>query len=242
MSKSYDDITKFLDKIENFNLHNIKNSNINIIGKRGSGKTWMIIYLLYHLQKNNQIDECVIISPTEKCNPFYTNYVNGKIYYKFDENILINLIVLQVMRQCKNHVVLVLDDCFRAPLKNIPSLTNIFNTIGQYNITVIWIMQYPYYLKDFKKKFNYTFLLSDDFISNINRLYRHYAKKIFPNEYIFRKVFQEMTKDHNAMCIMNNNDKQDKTIFELITKLEATPVIDFKIKSSPIKYNDDIEV
>ena len=95
-------------EIKTFDMDKIKNAKKYIISaKRGSGKSYIVSHLISYLNDNdNFIKNSLIISPTERMNPFYIHrFPQAKIIYQFDDDI--------VQEYIKNEkVCIVCDDCF----------------------------------------------------------------------------------------------------------------------------------
>jgi len=110
----------------------------------------------------------------------------------------------------------VMDDCLGqkgAWVKDPPIQELLFNG-RHYHIMYILTMQYPLGITpDLRLNFDYIFLLADDTISNLKRMYDHYAG-IFPTFESFRQIFGKLTDDNGSMVIVNRGAK--KTIFDKI--------------------------
>ena len=73
-------------------------------------------------------------------------------------------------------------------------------------------MQFPIAMsQELRNNFDYVFLLQDNIISNIKRIYDHYAG-IFPTLNSFRQVYEGLTQDFSSMVIINRGI--NKSIFE----------------------------
>src|SRR5207249_1272477 len=57
-----------------------------------------------------------------------------------------------------------------------------------------------------RSNFDYVFLLEEDYISNMKRIYEHYAG-MFPDFNTFRQVFMRLTEDYGAMVIKNRGKR-----------------------------------
>jgi len=198
--------------IKEFNLDSMcKNPSILYIGKRGCGKSWSVLNLLYKFSKDDNTSEFIIIAPTEKQNPFYSTFDLGKkttIEYKYDETIFEKILATQRydrINTVQKNIVIVLDDCLASKgkwLKNEILKEILFNG-RHHNITLIWTMQFPLGITpELRSNFDYIFLTSEDYISNLKRLYGHYAG-MFPTFESFRQVFSQLTENFGMMVIAN---------------------------------------
>ncbi|AYV77464.1 MAG: packaging ATPase [Dasosvirus sp.] len=87
--------------VREFKLNDLcDNPSIVVVGKRGSGKSWLIRDLLNKLNV-----PATVICPTEIDNPFYQkNPLVHKIYYKYDPQIISDLLHSQrMMRKLKKN-------------------------------------------------------------------------------------------------------------------------------------------
>ena len=201
--------------IREFNLDQMcNNPQINIIAKRGSGKTTLVSNLLKHFESKNVIPG-TIISPTDRMNPFYkTKFDNYKIKYKYDHDIIRDILHDQKdLINNKEHAKssLVLDDCLDGKgswMKDGETMEALFNG-RYYKLSTIVTMQYLLGISpELRSNFDYIFILAEDFTSNIKKIYEHYAG-MFPDFDSFRQVFKELTKDYSAMVLVNRGSQVD---------------------------------
>ena len=69
-------------------------------------------------------------------------------------------------------------------------------------------MQYPLGITpELRCNFDYIFLLAEDFVSNMKRIYDHYAG-MFPNFESFKTVFLQLTQDFGCMVISNRGARK----------------------------------
>jgi len=190
----------------------VKNPFICVIGKRASGKTILSQHLLLHMYEQKKIDECIVISPTDKMNPKYNNIVDVR-YHEYSEKLIEELLKIQTNRielakqnntRPKN-VAILLDNCLAQKglwSKSQAMMELLFNG-RHYFITIILTMQFPLGIApEIRANFDYIFLAKDDYISNIKRMHDHYAG-MFPTFDIFRQVFLQMTENFRFMTIVN---------------------------------------
>jgi len=209
--------------------------SILMIAKRGSGKSWVTKAIL---AKFHRIPVGAIISPTEKDNPFFSEFFpDTYIYYKYESSIIKKILIRQKMilkkaREKKEQgkyidprAVIVMDDCLADKgswARDPPIMDLLFN--GRHRkITYILTMQYPLGIKpELRSNFDYVFLLAEDYISNMKKLYDHYAG-MFPDFNSFREVFRQLTSDFGAMVIKNRGARAnlfDKIAFYKAPNLE----------------------
>lgn len=218
--------------IQEFTLDEmVKNPSIIMIAKRGSGKSWITRAIVH---KYAHIPVGLIISPTEKDNPFFIDFFPDTfIFYKYESDILRRLLfrqklILKKYREKKAQgffidprALVVMDDCLAdkgawAKDPNVYEL--LFNGRHRY-VTYILTMQTPLGIKpDLRSNFDYVFLLADDIISNLKKIYDHYAG-MFPDLNSFRQVFRQLTSDFGSMVIKNRGARLN--IFDKIAFYKA---------------------
>lgn len=226
--------------IQEFTLGEMcKDPSILMIAKRGSGKSWVTKAIMFKFHK---IPVGLIISPTEKDNPFFSEFFpDTYIFYKYESVIIKKLLIRQKMISKKARdkreqgkfidprAVVVMDDCLADKgswARDPPIMDLLFN--GRHRkITYILTMQYPLGIKpELRSNFDYVFLLAEDYISNMKKLYDHYAG-MFPDFNSFREVFRQLTADFGAMVIKNRgarNNMFEKIAFYKAPDLERADV------------------
>lgn len=226
--------------IQEFTLGEMCNDpSILMIAKRGSGKSWVTKAILYKFHK---IPVGLIISTTEKDNPFFSEFFpDSYIFYKYQSHIIKRILIRQKMilkkartkrsegKYIDPRAVVVMDDCLADKgswARDPPIMDLLFN--GRHRkITYILTMQYPLGIKpELRSNFDYVFLLAEDYISNMKKLYDHYAG-MFPDFNSFREVFRQLTTEFGAMVIKNRgarNNMFDKIAFYKAPDLENVEV------------------
>lgn len=229
--------------ISEFDLDEFVNDPaITIIGKRGAGKSWLIKNIIQHQLEKEKLDEILVFSSTDKMNKFYSDFVEN-VQHKLDFDILSQVLE----KQAKNiedgspkKMLIVFDDCCAQKgewVKNASMQELLFNG-RHYHISYILSTQFPLGITpELRSNFDYIFLLADDIISNLKRMYDHYAG-IFPKFNTFKQVYQSLTEDFSTMVIINRGSKktieekvkwfkaQNVTITGLIPAIVKTEIID----------------
>jgi len=248
-------------QFEKFNLQNLvydetgnfMNPRIALIAKSGSGKSWVIREILYHLQKTN-IPCGSVIAPTDKMTKFYDDIVPPCfIHHEYKEAIIPKILQRQKMIIDKNvkrnkdgkktidpRTFLVMDDCMSSKhlwLKD-PSILSIMNEGRHYQLTFILAMQYSLGLPpELRSQFDFVILLGEDNFSNRKRLYEHYCGIVSSRE-LFEMIFSEMTNNYGCMVINNrvrSNDIKKKIFYY---KASKTPPFTVGIPKV-IKFNKE---
>ena len=203
--------------IREFNLEWMcDHPTIALIAKRGSGKTWVCRSILQFLSDKKKMPGGMIISKTEKVDPFYSKFFPDLyIHYSYTTNSLERMLYRQ-KRMCDKKeekkkkgkkvyagAVLLMDDCLDSKGKWMkdPPITDLFYNGRHYDITYLLTMQFPLGISpELRGNFDYIFLLATDITSDQKRLYEHYAG-MFPTLDSFKEVFNKLTEDFGAMVI-----------------------------------------
>lgn len=199
---------------------------IHIVGKRMTGKTYIVANLMNH-QRFNKIKNKNVVDYTN--NKLYTNMNNITLCNQKEVNKVIDDIIMSQKNKfdimsdisdtnMKNEFMnskffannmsslLVLDDCFlsKGLSKNKYFCELAFNG-SHYNITTFLTSVYPHnFTPEIRCNFDYVFLLAESYNVTRTRLYEQYGC-IFSNEEDFLKVFDECTKDYGCMVIDNSS-------------------------------------
>ena len=212
-----------------------------MIGKRGSGKSWAIRNIIYDMYQKNNSEEFVIISPVDKMNRFYGDFID-KVYYSYNSEIIEEVLAIQTNRISKGiykNITVVLDDCLGSKgswLKDQTIQEMLLNG-RHYYITYILAMQYPLGITpEVRSNFDYIFLLAEDYISNLKRMYDHYAG-MFPSFDLFKQSFSQLTSDYRAMTISNIGITRE-SLFDKVSYVKSNDSMrnNFKLKSLDINY------
>jgi len=209
----------------------VKDPSIVMIAKRGSGKSWIVRAILEHFRN---IPAGIIIAPTDRMNCFYGNFFpDTYIYYEFKSDVIERVLNRQrdiidkekeknsKGKKIDPRAFIVMDDCLaqKGTWIRDPTVYELLFNGRHYRIMYILTMQFPLGITpELRGNFDYIFLLADDYISNMKRIYDHYAG-MFPTFDSFRQVFSQLTDDHGSMVIVNRGVK--KTLFEKIYYYKA---------------------
>lgn len=206
-----------------------------LIGKRQTGKTYLIKEILLLLKNENIVDNIMIFSGQSSVNEYKSivqpNQIN-KIKNTFDNYDMKKILENQIKPNAKP-LLLILDDgifCQKS-LYSDKLFLNIMTNARHYNIYVIITMQYPVGLSpELKILFDFVFIFQDDCILNKKRLYDHYFG-IIPDYKLFDKIMSDYCSNYGILVIDNfsnsnlfeNKVKQYKCkhiIYESIYQIE----------------------
>ena len=205
-------------QLKKFNISSIKDgSTIVFIGKRDTGKSFLVKDLLYY-KKDLPIG--TVISATESANTFYGNIVPSLfIHDEYQAGIIKNVVkrqkqVIVKLQEEKSQygytnidtrAFVILDDCMYdnswTKDKNIRAL---FMNGRHYFLLFIITMQFALGIPpNLRTNIDYVFILRENYISNRKRLYEHYAG-MFPTFEAFCQVMDQCTEDYGCLVIHNN--------------------------------------
>lgn len=197
------------------------NPSIVMIAKRGSGKSVVCKKILDHF---NDIPVGLIIAPTDRMSRFYGNFFpDSYIHYNYRSDIIEKLLHRQEIMIDKrkkkreqgitidSRAFIVMDDCLSTKgtwMRDQPITELLFNG-RHYDIMYILTMQHPLGITpELRGNFDYIFLLADDIVSNLKRIYDHYAG-MFPDFNSFKQVFSQLTEDYGCMVISNRGARRN---------------------------------
>lgn len=204
-------------ELSKFNMSSIKDGKVVVfIGKRETGKSFLVRDLLYHHQ---DIPVGTVISGTEGANSFYASMMPSIfIHNAFSDKIVHNYIKRQkkVVRATKDgrdvdpRAFLILDDCLYDPswTKNT-DIRALFMNGRHFKSTFIITMQYALGIPpNLRTNIDYIFLLRENIKANRKRLYEQYAG-MFRDLDTFNQVMDQCTENYECLVI-NNNAKSNK--------------------------------
>lgn len=236
-------------ELKKFDMKNIifkpdenKGPVIVMVGKRDTGKTFLIRDLLYHHQ---DIPMCSVISGTEAGNGFYTKIIpKVLIHDEYNTEIIANVLRRQkkVLKQLNLEIqtykkssidprtFVILDDCLYDNSWSRDKLMRLIFLNGRHwKIMLIISMQYPLGIPPLlRTNIDYVFILRENILSNRKRIWENYAS-MFPTFESFCSVMDQTTENYECLVI-NNNAKSNKIQDQIFWyKAETRP--DFKLMS-----------
>ena len=191
-----------------FDLEDMVNyPSILVIGKRGSGKTFLVHKLLHFLTHKYQNSKLSVVSPTEGMNNFYEkNYPNANISYDLRDQFIQKILTdssTKISNQIDETNIVVMDNCFVGK-KSWTKMGHVRNLIMNghcYKIPHIVTIDTPIGItRELRLNFDYVFMFSDNSQSNKKKLWNNYAS-MFPTYSTFESVFNVATKNFNTMVI-----------------------------------------
>ena len=199
---------------------------IVLIGRRDTGKSFLVRDLLYYHQ---DIPIGTVISGTEAGNGFYSKIVPKLfIHEEYQSSIVENVLKRQKMalkqmkRETQNYgrttidprVFIILDDClYDNTWAKDKMMRLLFMNGRHWKIMLIITMQYPLGVPpNLRTNIDYVFILREPYIANRKRIYENFAG-MFPTFESFCQVMDQCTENFECLVIDNNsksNQLQDQ--------------------------------
>jgi hypothetical protein len=236
------ELKKFDMKTISFKPNESAGPVIVLVGKRGTGKTYLVKDMLYYHQ---DIPIGVVIAGTEEGNGFYGKLV-PKLFIHNEYNVAIieNILKRQksVLRQIRKEqeafkrstidprTFVILDDClYDATWTKDKLMRLLFMNGRHWKIMLIITMQYPLGIPpNLRTNIDYVFILREPYIANRKRIYENYAG-MFPTFESFCQVMDQCTE--NFECLVINNTAKSNKITDQVFWYKADNHNDFKLGS-----------
>jgi len=222
------ELKKFDMKDISFKPNENQGPVIVLIGRRDTGKSYLVRDLLYYQQ---DIPIGTVISGTEAGNGFYGNMVPKLfIHDEYNSAIIENILKRQkiVMKQMKKEneaygrsnidprTFVILDDCLYDNSWARDKLMRLLFMNGRHwKIMLVITMQYPLGVPpNLRTNIDYTFILREPYIANRKRIYENYAG-MFPTFESFCQVMDQCTENYECLVVANNakSNKLEDQIF-----------------------------
>jgi len=216
------ELKKFNMKAIEFKPNENKGPVIVLIGRRDTGKSFLLRDLLYY---HTDIPIGTVISGTEAGNGFYSSHVPKLfIHDEYNTGIIENILKRQktVLKQMNKEYAaykrsnidprafVILDDClFDNSWTKDKMMRLLFMNGRHWKIMLIITMQYPLGIPpNLRTNIDYVFILREPYIANRKRIYENYAG-MFPTFESFCQVMDQCTENYECLVI-NNNAKSNK--------------------------------
>ena len=216
------ELRKFDMKSISFKPNENKGPVVVLIGKRDTGKSFLVRDLLYYQQ---EIPIGTVISGTEEGNGFYASMVPKLfVHNEYNTAIIENILKRQrtVLKQVKKEMetykrstidpraFVILDDClYDATWTRDKMMRLLFMNGRHWKVMLVITMQYPLGIPPtLRTNIDYVFILRENYIANRKRIYENYAG-MFPTFESFCQVMDQCTENYECLVI-NNNSKSNK--------------------------------
>lgn len=216
------ELSKFSMSHISFKPHENKGPVVVLIGRRDTGKSYLVRDLLFHHQ---DIPIGTVISGTEAGNGFYSSHVPKLfIHEEYSTGIIENILKRQrtVLKQIKKEMAtykrsnldprafVILDDClYDASWTRDKMMRLLFMNGRHWKIMLIITMQYPLGIPpNLRTNIDYVFILREPYIKNRRIIHENYAG-MFPTFESFAQIMDQCTENYECLVI-NNNSKSNK--------------------------------
>ena len=234
-------------ELKKFNMREItfrpdenKGPVIVLIGRRDTGKTFLVRDLLFYHQ---DIPIGTVISGTEAGNGFYSAHVPKLFIHEEYNTVLIENILRRqktVLKQVNKEIetyrkttidprtFVILDDClYDATWTRDKMMRLLFMNGRHWKILYIVAMQYCMGIPpNLRTNIDYVFILRENIVANRKRLYEQFAG-MFPDLDSFCQIMDQCTENYECLVI-DNNAKSNK-IEEQVFWYKAQPRPNFRI-------------
>ena len=236
------ELKKFDMKSISFKPNENKGPVIVLIGRRDTGKSFLVRDLLYHHQ---DIPIGTVISGTEAANGSYGKIVPKLfIHDEYNSAIIENILKRQkiVLKQMKKETeaygrsnidprtFVILDDClYDNSWARDKMMRLLFMNGRHWKLMLVITMQYPLGVPpNLRTNIDFTFILREPYIANRKRIYENYAG-MFPTFESFCQVMDQCTENYECL-VVSNNAKSNK-LEDQIFWYKAQAHRDFKLGS-----------
>lgn len=254
------ELKKFDMRKISFRADESKGPVVVLIGRRDTGKSFLVRDLLYYHQ---DIPIGTVISGTEAGNSFYSNHVPKLfIHEEYNMTIIDNILKRQrtVLKQITKDITtykkssidgrtfVILDDClYDSSWTRDKLMRMLFMNGRHWKIMLVITMQYPLGIPpNLRTNIDYVFILREPYISNRKKIYDNYAG-MFPTFESFCQIMDQCTENYE--CLVINNNANSNRLQDQIFWYKAQPHADFKLGSrefweisKDINSDDDEEV
>ena len=236
------ELKKFDMKKIKFNTEGGNGPVIVLIGRRDTGKSFLVRDLLYYHQ---DIPIGTVISGTEAGNGFYSSLVPKLfIHDEYNTAIIENILKRQkqVLKQVKKEeqsfkksnidprAFVILDDCLYDNTWAKDKLMRLLFMNGRHwKIMLVITMQYPLGIPpNLRTNIDYVFILREPYITNRKRIYENYAG-MFPTFESFCQVMDQCTENYE--CLVIDNNSKSNRLQDQVFWYKADPHHNFKLGS-----------
>jgi hypothetical protein len=234
------ELKKFDMKSISFKPNENKGPVIVLIGKRDTGKSFLVRDLLYYQQ---DIPIGTVISGTEEGNGFYGKMVPKLfVHNEYNTAIIENILKRQrtVLKQIKKEIetyrrstidpraFVILDDClYDNTWARDKMMRLLFMNGRHWKVMLIITMQYPLGIPPtLRTNIDYVFILRENYIANRRRIYENYAG-MFPTFEAFCQVMDQCTENYE--CLVINNNSKSNTLTDQVFWYKADNHNDFRL-------------
>lgn len=190
-------------------------STVVIIGKRNSGKSWIVRSLLY--AKKHIFPVAMVINGTEDTKEFYSRILPDTfVHNEYDVKHIEKFLQRQklAMKHLENPwAVLILDDCTNDPkVFRHPTQHAVFKVGRHRRLMSVYVLNYA---KDIppalRTNVDGVFIMREANMQNRKNIYENFCS-VIPDFSLFCTIMDQLTTDHTALYVHNisrSNDWRD---------------------------------
>lgn len=211
------ELKKFDMKSITFKINESKGPVVVLIGRRDTGKSFLVRDLLYYHQ---DIPIGTVVAGTEEGNGFYGKLVPKLfIHNEYNTAIIENILKRQrqVLKQMRKEMeafkrssidpraFVILDDClYDNTWAKDKMMRLLFMNGRHWKIMLVITMQYPLGIPPtLRTNIDFVFILRENYLANRKRIYENYAG-MFPTFEAFSQVMDQCTENYECLVINNN--------------------------------------
>jgi hypothetical protein len=228
-------------RLTKFDMSRIRDDSVVVfIGKRNTGKSFLIKDLLWH---KRGIPIGTVISGTESANSFYSQIVPSiLIHEEFNPGIIANVLKRQEMltkqinkakqaggsSAIDRRTFIIMDDCmFDNKWVSDKYIRSLFMNGRHYGLLYILALQYVMGIPPvLRGNVDYVFILRENQIENRRRIFQQFAG-IFPTFEMFCQIMDQCTENYE--CLVIHNGSHSNKLEDCVFWYKAEPRPDFKI-------------
>ena len=222
------ELKKFDMRSITFDPRENKGPVIVLIGRRDTGKTFLVKDLLFHHQ---DVPIGTVISGTEAGNGFYGKLVPKIFIHEEYNTVLIENVLRRqraIMKKCQGEMetykkmitdprtFVILDDClYDATWTKDKLMRSLFMNGRHWKVMLIITMQYPLGITpNLRTNVDFIFILRETMINNRKRIYDNYAG-MFPTFEMFCHFMDVCTENYECLVICNGvaSNKLEDQVF-----------------------------
>lgn len=236
------ELKKFDMKAITFKPDENKGPVIVMIGRRDTGKSFLVRDLLYN---HRDIPIGTVISGTEAGNGFYAEHVPKLFIHEEYNSVLIENVLRRqkiILKQVKKEIeqykrpitdpraFVILDDCLYDQSWTKDKLMRLLFMNGRHwKVMLIITMQYPLGIPpNLRTNIDYVFILREPYMTNRKRIWENYAS-MFPTLESFCSVMDQTTANYE--CLVINNNSHSNKLNDQIFWYKAEKRPEFKLGS-----------
>ena len=224
--------------VHNYNLDNIKNGIVFIIGRRCSGRTTLVKDILIQ-KRGYPIGR--IFTMTEWDQNYYSEFCDKtNITIKYNSYLLKEVIDKQ-KKNNKDMRIIIFDDVlsFKFEWAEDEDMAELLNKSKELNILAIFCFQFSFNHQKLAESVDQVFMLEEDFSHHKDRLYKYYAADIYKDYKDFNRLLQRVynADKYNIVVIDKKAYVNPTNVNEVVFKYKA---IDVKLKAYKKSYETRI--